>query len=226
MTALSRIALILTAVCAACLPHAAAQTPGAPISSTMTARDAGSAQWFFAMAPDDVLPLLPPNTRLDMLDYYNSGLARPSRNAAGGEAVITASDSRRLAFQLGDSTTCELAVFTAGPDTLVALVETIRFPMADSSIQWFDAQWQPVRPPLSEPTLADWLTRDGRRRRAEAEEALPFMTAEATTDPAQGTITLTRTIDSYFLPGTAPEALSLTHPALVYRLSGRRFVLK
>ena len=194
----------------------------APISATMTARDAGSAQWFFAMAPDDVLPLLPANTRLDMLDYYNSGLARPSRNTAGGEAVITHSDSRSLRFQLGDSTTCELGVFAAGRDTVVALIETIRFPMPDSKVEWYDARWNPIKAPVAEPRLADWLTRDGRSHRAEVERALPFITAEATTDPYAGRLLWRLTIDEYFVPADRPAALGYLAPAITQKVQPGR----
>ena len=221
-----RTLLAASALLAAGAPAAHAAAPAdtlaavtaGHISATMTARDAGSAQWFFAMAPDDVMPLLPANTRLDMLDYYNSGLARPSRNAAGGEAMLTSSADRRLTFVLGDSTTCELAVFAGRADTIVALIETIRFPMADSRISWFDGSWSPVAPPVAEPRLADWLTPEGRRRRAEAEAELPFITAEATADPDSRTITFRRTIDSYFLPQQAPDALGLLRPSLTVRL--------
>lgn len=218
-----RLLAALTAL-AALIPASALPTDtiasrgDAPISATMTARDTGSAQWFFAMAPDDVLPLLPVNTRLDMLDYYNSGLARPSRNAAGGQAMVTDSDARSLRFQLGDSTTCEIGVFAAGRDTVVALIETIRFPMPDSRIEWFDARWNPIKAPVAEPRLADWLTRDGRRHRAEVESALPFITAEATTDPADGLILWRRTIDSYFLLSERPEALGLLAPSITQRV--------
>lgn len=199
--------------------HAAGTAPAAPISATMTARDAGSAQWFFAMAPDDVLPMLPVNTRLDMLDYYNSGIARESQNEAGSRAIVTSSTDRRITFEQGDSCTFELAVFTtARRDTLVAVIETVRFPMADSRINWYDARWMPRPAPFAEPRLADWLTREGTRRRAEAEEALPFITAEATASPEAGTVTFRRTIDSFFLPGQAPEALGLLHPEIVRKL--------
>ena len=202
----------------------AVAVPAAHISATMTAKDAGSAQWFFAMAPDDVLPLLPVNTRLDMLDYYNSGVERPSRDAAGSRAIVTSSTNRRLTFDTGDGSTYELAVYTAGRDTIVALVETLHYPMADSRVEWYDSRWRPLQPLLGEPDQQALLTRAGRRHRGEVEEAIPFMTAEAVTDPDAGTLTLTRTIDGYFLPADTPDALRWLEPRLVYALHGSRFV--
>ncbi len=195
----------------------------APLSATMTARDAGSAQWYFAMAPDDVLPLLPVNTRLDMLDYYNSGVSRPSRDAAGGRAIVTGSSSRRVTFETGDTCSYELAVFTAGSDTIVALVETIRYPMQDSRIAWYDSRWRPIAPPAAEPNLDDWLTRDGRKHRQEVEEAVPFMTSVAEAGPESGTLTLRRTIDAYFVPSERPDALRWLRPSIVFRFKGGRF---
>ncbi|MDE6286089.1 MAG: DUF3256 family protein, partial [Muribaculaceae bacterium] len=183
--------LCILAAILAVAPCLHAQGTAAPLSATMTARDAGSAQWFFAMAPDEVMPLLPANTRLDMLDYYNSGMQRPSRNEAGGMALITSSADRRLTFEAGDSCSYELAVFTTPRDTLVALIETLRYPMPDSRVEWFDARWQPVKAPVAEPGLKQWLTRDGARNRAEVEETIPFITATATADPDRRTITYT-----------------------------------
>ncbi|MDE6108827.1 MAG: DUF3256 family protein, partial [Muribaculaceae bacterium] len=179
---------ILAAILAVA-PCLHAQGTAAPLSATMTARDAGSAQWFFAMAPDEVMPLLPANTRLDMLDYYNSGMQRPSRNEAGGMALVTSSADRRLTFEAGDSCSYELAVFTTPRDTLVALIETLRYPMPDSRVEWFDARWKPVKAPVAEPGLKQWLTRDGARNCAEVEETIPFIPATATADPDRRTIT-------------------------------------
>lgn len=210
--------LILAAALVAAAAPAVAGSHDAPISSTMTARDAGSAQWFFAMAPDDVLPLLPANTRLDMLDYFNSGVDRASRNAAGSEARILSSADRRITFVLGDSTTCEIGVFISPADTAVALVETLRFPMADSRISWYDGAWAPRKAPVDEPRLADWLTADGRRQRTEVEREIPFLTAVITTDPETRTVTYTRTIDSYFLPSERPASLGLLQPRLQLKL--------
>lgn len=210
--------ILAAALAAAAAQGAVAQQAAAPLSATMTARDAGSAQWFFAMAPDDVLPLLPANTRLDMLDYYNSGMQRPSRNEAGGMAMVTSSADRRLTFEAGDSCSYELAVFTAPADTLVALIETVRYPMADSRIEWYDSRWRPVKAPVAAPALKQWLTRDGARHRAEVEEAIPFITASITADPATRTITYTRTIDSYFLPSDTPAALRWLRPSLQQKL--------
>lgn len=220
--------------CAALPQHTAAATAAdsigvatAHISATVTARNAGSAQWFFAMAPDDVLPLLPANTRLDMLDYFNSGVRRASADAAGARAIVTESTASRLRFETGDTCRFELAVFAAGADTIVALVETIAYPMRDSRIRWFDASWRPLaQEPLATPRLADWLTREGSKRRDEAESALPFITAESVTDPEQGTVELRNTTGSYFPAAEQPDALRLTAGRLVYKLRGKRFELK
>lgn len=216
------LTLLAGAAGASAMPADSAAT-AAPISATMTARNAGSAQWFFAMAPDHVLPLLPANTRLDMLDYYNSGIHRASADAAGARAIVTASAARSMRFETGDTCRFELAVFPLPNDTLVALIETIAYPVADSRIAWYDSEWRPVTPPLRTPGLDVWLTREGKRHRAEVEEALPFISATAEADPEQGTITLRRTIDAYFLPQERPAALDYVKPEIVFRLKGKRF---
>ena len=42
----------------------------------------------FTSAPSDVFPLLDTNTRMDMVDYYNSGLATPSANRIDRKSVV------------------------------------------------------------------------------------------------------------------------------------------
>ena len=189
------------------------------LSATMTARDAGSAQWFFATAPERVMPLLPENTRLDMLDYFNSGVERPSRNSAGGSAIVTASTDRLLSFKMGEGVDYQLGVFTtAKGDTLVAVAETIHIPMADTRIAWYGRDWTPAESPVAEPLLADWLTAPGRKHRKAVEEQLPFLTASATLRPEQGEVAYVRSVDSYFVPSEKPEALSYLEQTLVRKL--------
>ena len=44
----------------------------------------------FAEAPQSVFPLLDHNTRLDMIDYFNSGMTTASKNNMDGKSRITA----------------------------------------------------------------------------------------------------------------------------------------
>ncbi|MDE6263731.1 MAG: DUF3256 family protein, partial [Paramuribaculum sp.] len=77
----------------------------------------------FADAPQNVFPLLDHNTKLDMIDYFNSGMATASKNAMDGKSRITAITPAKVDISMTDASTYELALLpTADGHTVVALI--------------------------------------------------------------------------------------------------------
>ena len=65
---------------------------------------------FFVSAPDEVLPLLPQNTRLDMLDYFSSGMSTFSPNATRGNARIVLNEPSKLQAVLSRDSNIQIAL--------------------------------------------------------------------------------------------------------------------
>ena len=176
---------------------------------------------FFVDAPQSVIPLLDRNERLDMLDYYRSQLPPKTTDAVGTPVHIDSESESLVTLSSADSAATQLGVITQGADTLIVVIETLPISIGDSRVTLYRPGWQPYsKSPVLEPTLSDWLTKEGNARRKEIEEWLPFMTATATVDPEAGTVTFTRTIDQYFARNDqqAAELLPLLKPQLKFNL--------
>lgn len=195
-------------------------------SLSLTARTVSD--FFTDPAADHVFGLVDCNTRLDMIDYYNSGINHTSTNILDGEASITDLDSegRSMRFSAAKGVDTQLVVLNLASDTVLMVIETLPLPQLDSRISFYDEQWNPVsRRPLSAPVLADWLTEEGKARRSEVEALIPFILEKAEYDPDSATLTMSHTMDSYLADKDAKAHIAAwLRPSLSYKLKGKKFV--
>ena len=176
----------------------------ATVSFGLNARTAGD---FFKDAPQEIVRLIPQSTRLDMLDYFNYGSTRASENFFGGPARITALTDARIALQVDNGVGMQIAVIPrAKADTVIAVVTTLRVPMADSSIDFYDTSWRPLKKtPMALPQYADWLTKEGFENIETISLHLPFMPVEAIVSDDGHTITLANRASEYLTAAKAAE---------------------
>lgn len=177
----------------------------------------------FTQAPFEVLPIIDNNTRLDMLDYFRAGSDRASANMLGGPAKITHEDASTITFDYGSGASMQIFVLNAdSPKPLIGVIETVSSPIQDSSLTIYDSRWE--RQPLApEPVLAQWMASKAGADRRIVEEALPYIMATCSYDPATGALTIKHTMDGYFALGEGDKALSLIKPELRYKWTGRQF---
>lgn len=176
------------------------------------AADARSALDFFVGAPDNEIPLLRREARLDMADYFNNGLANTVVNEFGGSSRVTEADERRLVAQLSDESSLELDVLTAGSDTVIAVITTVLLPMADSRITFYDADWQPLRRQPNMPGMREFAGSNAAVRALAA--AVPMFFVRATYRPADDVFVFTNTTAPYFAENERPDVL-LALPATI-----------
>lgn len=178
---------------------------------------------FFAAAPAEAVPLLKTNTRLDMLDYYNSGLPTASDNSLGGRSRITALSDNALTVELSRDATLQLAVVPAGRDTVVAVIETIRTPMADSGIRLYRASdWRELPAPAL-PGVREFAPADMRKNMKTGDsDGIFFVRAEY--EPESGLFRFTDTTAAYYTDADRPESLKKLRPNITMRLSKGRFI--
>ena len=191
-------------------------------ATARTARD------FFVAAPDDVMPLLPQSVRLDMLDYFAFGSTRPSTNAFGGEARMTALSDAVLAFDTDKDVNVQIAVIpTAKSDTLLALVTTLRMPVADSDVQFFTTGWEPApKAPFSMPTYAEWLSAEGLRHSDDVHPELPFMPVSAEFDPEARMLMLSNQAPEYLDKSRRDSIAPRIVASRVYDITDGKFMLR
>ncbi len=180
------------------------------------------ADYFGDTRADIAFPTISAVSRLDMIDYFNSGMENPILNALGGLSRITALNDTCLSLDYTSGIKLTLTLLPGKKPTLM-LIETLSLPQQDSRITFYNEQWETLEnSPLSIPTLSDWLSPQGIKHRTEVESTIPFMLSVANFNPTTLTLTFTSTIDSYFA-GEKPVELSYLRPKIVYHWDGKKF---
>lgn len=206
---LRRLAVAIAAALV-CVAGASAQT---------TAADA------FKTAPRKVFPLLENDTRLDMLDYYNSGMSTASTNVLKGKSRITAQTPEMLEISMTDASTYHLVVLPAHSGSVVALITTVATPAPDSKMTVYTADWTAnvTAGVFEKPQLRDWLTAEGRKNLDEVEMTVPFLLIGYKLDPATGVLTMTNNTEQFM----SEEMYDIVRPYLLaslsYRWNGKKF---
>lgn len=180
----------------------------------------------FITAPQSVFPLLDPATRMDMVDYRNSGLDVKSTNALSGSSVVTALSPRKISLRTTDASTSQLALLTQGKDTVIALVTTLATPGLDSSIRFFASDWKALPDKFTRPQMKDWATAEGRSHLGEIEAQVPFMLASYDIDPDAGTLVVTNNLSSFLDPAIWDMLKGWLQPSLTYAWTGNEFKMK
>lgn len=179
----------------------------------------------FTSAPRKVLPLLSENARLDMVDYFNSNFPNTTANNYGGRSRITSLDPQQLTAQLTDASQCQIAILPDGKQGLIAWISTVATPAPDSQMKVYSSDWNRdlTASTFTKPTLADWLTPEGKKHSDEVEMSVPFLLISYTYNPADRTLTLTNNAKE-FLGEDAYEGVSAyIYPQITYRFDGKRF---
>lgn len=140
-----------------------------------------------------------PINRLDMVDYFRSGLDTGTRLVHNQSGRILNATDRSLTWQITPGITSTLYVVGKGKKPRLLVVETIDDPAPDSRLMWFDARWNPIKAPVDIPVLADWLTPEGQKDIKDVENWLPYMTATARLSDDAKAIIYTNTLKDRYL---------------------------
>ena len=188
--------------------------------------DGPTAADFFYRAPVTVASGLSDISRLDMVDYFNSGSTVKNENRLGTKVGLKAMRDDLIAWQDDDSVMTTIAVLPAAKgDTLLMVIRTVQTPFADSEIMAYDSRWQPVagKKVIPQPQLKDWMTSSDRTVASEVQDALQFMLVTAEYDPAERILTLINRTADYFVPSDRPAALAHLKNELRYQWNGSTF---
>ncbi|MDE6512307.1 MAG: DUF3256 family protein, partial [Muribaculaceae bacterium] len=162
--------LLLTVCLVTCVAGHAAMKEDAPLTASKV----------FAEAPLEVLDVLRPSTRLDMLDYWTQAdSVLTATNALGGESrlVQVAPDYVKVAVTPGS--TLEIKILDAGKKQLVMTLSTVGDgEMAqDTEVRFFDSQLRPLdtKKFMMAPKLTDFFSLKGSGLdEADLREKIPF----------------------------------------------------
>lgn len=187
-----------------------------------------SATQFFTTAPDSIFRLLPQSVRLDMVDYFNYGSQRASENFFRGPAKVTALSDHAISLEVDNDVEVQIAVIPVGKsDTIIAMTTTLRLPVPDSSIKFYDTAWRSLKKsPLTFPSYSDWLTADGKKDIADIQLHLPFIPVSATFSDDATTLTLRNEAAEYLDSSVYSKYKNYLIREIVYETTNKRFSIK
>lgn len=182
-----------------------------------------TASGVFTSAPPDIFPLLDKNTRLDMVDYYNSGLSTPSANRMDGHSVITELTPTSMSIKLSESSSAQIAILPADKDSVIAVVTTVATPGLDSTLKFYDRDWHPIKSDrhFKSPVWDDWIT-DGHDS-SEVTAYAPFMLASYFINTAEGTLVISNNLSTFLDEDTYSMVSPALRSVITYRWNGKRF---
>lgn len=204
-----KLLLIAVMVIAAGVPQALAR---------LTASEA------FVNAPSVVFPLLERNTRLDMIDYFNSGSATPSNNSMQGSSRVTAMSDGEMKIAMTDASDYQIVILPAGADSVIAVIQTVATPAHDSHLTIYTTGWEKLGDAFTPPSMDDWMTDAGRKNKDMVATMVPFVLARYELDPATDVLTVTNNLSEFLSPDVYQLVDSYLRGSLSYRWDGKRMV--
>lgn len=176
-------------------------------------------------APEKVLLTIDASTLLDMLDYYENGVARTVKNKMGEDAVITEMTGSTVTIATGEAHSITFAILPYGKSSVIMVIDRVDTPDTDAVISFYDSRWKPLdsRKLLRTPALADWVGKVSTERMREIENALPFLMADAQYNPDTATLSFTPQTSGYVSVENADKVKEALAPRLDYVWSGKSF---
>lgn len=181
----------------------------------------------FVEAPTAIFPSVDSLTRLDMVDYFLSGSDRASKNLFNGHARVTRLTADQITVETSAAARKDISLIprAGSRDTVVMVVTTVQTPAEDSTVKFYDMQWQPIDKGLFiVPTLDDWTLDQARGKRQDLENAVPFMLAKISYEPATSTLTLVNNLGAYLPEEVTGLVGSSLKGELRYRWDGHKMV--
>lgn len=202
-----------------------------PTNGNATVKDApelgkATARSAFEVMPAEVFSLILPDVKLDLLDYYDSGVTPPRNNkkfaTLGPIDTIT---PNLLSIQLTPQRKADIVILPRKKDSIIMLIDRMGSTDVDSRISFYDTKWNPLDAAkiFSEPLLADWLKTNEPDQRLLVENALPFMMYNAIYNPETQRLTLNRNVGSILAIEDASTVNSALRPSLTYIWTGEAF---
>lgn len=202
-------ALILTLLCAV-----------APAMARTTAKQA------FVTAPRELFPTIDSLTRLDMIDYYESGSATPSKNRFGGGSRVSALSEDSITVETSPATTVTLYTLPSKGDTLLLAVTTMSLPAPDAMAALYTSKWEPLPPKAALPShnqLKLWLLKCTKEQRQLVENLVPFIPASYSLRGNR--LTITSTLDRLLPADDYQQVVPFLRSSISYSWDGQRWKL-
>lgn len=180
----------------------------------------------FAEAPLEVLEMLRPSVRLDMLDYYTQADSLVTVvNALGGESRLEQVEPDYLKLSVSPVSTLEIKVLPLGRKQVVMTLYTVggEDMAKDTEVRFFDSRLQPLETAkyIKAPDLADFFSLKGSGiSDEELREKVPYAAVVYSTGPGDAPLTAALTTLDVLSQEDRDLLKPFQHPVLTARWKG------
>jgi hypothetical protein len=113
--------------------------------SGITTVEAQPISQYFAKMPDELLPNISVNTRKDLVDFYQNGMAAVMPSAFGGKVTLTELSEDYLLLKTSENADLQLKMLPLGDTTrIIVLIQTVAAPLRVSQARFFSTTWKPL----------------------------------------------------------------------------------
>ncbi|MGN0213657.1 MAG: DUF3256 family protein [Muribaculaceae bacterium] len=189
----------------------------------------------FKEEPDNILMILPTRTRLDMLDYFDSGQKVVTRNRISSDtpsSQLIDVTNDFIAIKLTESSEVAIKLFetASGKDTVLAVVRTALLPARDSRIAFYNTHWEQIidKKFFTEPTLNDFIiNKSDKNALATINEVVkfPIISYEIPTDDSF-TLIAHLNLEQFLSAEDWEKVKPLLRPSIIYKRSGNNLKFK
>lgn len=189
----NKTVVVKTLLMLMCLVTSVTGYAGIKPEHTLTASKA------FAEAPLEVLDMLRPSTRLDMLDYYTQADSIVTlQNALGGPSKLEMVAPDYLKVSITPVSTLEIKILPIKKDQIIMTLYTVGNDSlaADTEVKFFDSSMKPLPTDkyLKAPALKEFFNlKNSSLKESELAEKIPFQSIAYTTGPGDTPLTSTLT---------------------------------
>ena len=161
--------------------------------------DTLTARRVFASAPLEVLDMLRPTTRLDMLDYYTQADSiLNATDALGGSSHIETMTDDYMRLAVSPVSTLEIKILPFRKSQIAMTIYTVGSDSIarDSQVRFYDSQLQPLPEDMfiRKPDVKSFFNlKNSDISASDIVEWLPFQTMEYSTGPGQTPLTISLT---------------------------------
>lgn len=179
----------------------------------------------FITAPDEVIATVDSITRLDMLDYYDSGSSVASRNAFGGNTSVRSLNDASITVAISNVSEVTIVPLDSHSraDSAILVINTLALPTPDSYAVTYDRNWH-LESKYSLPdhnNLDLWILPTGSKLRDKIENAIPFIPAIYTFN--DGVLTMTQTLSKLIGPDDYNFVKPYLRPSISFRWTGKNW---
>lgn len=157
----------------------------------------------FAKMPEEMLPFVTENNRLDCIDFIENNMQARAKNRFDENVELKKLTDNYLLFQTSEIGQLEMKLYQQTDSTaIICVVETVLGPVADSNIRFYDQSWNSVSmydAQVSRPAVEAFFPNVPDEKRTDIDDALAelrdLLLMEARLSPTDNTLTWTLSVD-------------------------------